>query len=1100
MNRLVTLAVLATAGSAVAQPLPAPQFATPPTTDSSSRAATTSWVHSQGYLSGAGDSSATTILAPGSLVPRTAAARAATVFNVLDYGAVADGFTDIGPALNAIAAKLGASAVSNVIYFPAGSYRLASPVTFAGVAPILQGQGFAQGPSPTNAAGTWIKIDQTGFVPITFSGTNARGAQVRDLASWQVHPAPSPGWSPTSYDYVFKILNALGEVAFDNVLFAGVNRGIYADNSGRLNIRNVQGQFYTAGIEIDDCYDIPRIERLHAWTFASAAPSVVSYQEANEDTVILRRVDGIFIGDLFSLGAHSAVHLTSGVNGVTTKFYIGNLYADFVTYALWIDGAGTNGQIANLTSQNNDQTNPGTMLLGGRAISVLAPNVGLQISNFRANSVAGPAIDLESSNARLDIDSFWANTFGAPGAGTPAIFAADSATNPTNVVVVRGLPYLQGVAPLYLFNPSSNAGRARSLVMNMAGNDSNEVRAYGAAAGSPTSLAAIGGDASIDLQLQAKSNSGSVKLQSNGQTVLRIDNANSGLDDILVRSGGGSLSLISEGNDPSIDEYLTPKGVAGGVRLQPNGLVTLRTDNPNGGDSTLLVRPGVGATNLIVESGSTAADLLLAGKGATGGVRLQANGSTTLRSDNPSAVTDDLLVRPGPGALALTAEGSDPNINLVLSPKAAGSVALNEPLLPPADNSTNAATTAWVKSLGYGGSSAGVTTFNTRAGAVTLSSADVTAALGFVPYSAGNPSNFISAAGAPVQSVAGRTGSVTLAVSDVAGAAPSASPVLTGTATVAAFNSLTLSGAPSGSGPTIAVAGGDAGVDLNMSALGTGNSVRLKANGITVLRADSPAPGDSNLLVRSGLGVMALTVESGSSSANLALNPKGTGVVSAPTPPPTDNSTTVATTAFVRAAGYAASASPTLSGTTTIGGAANSLSLSGSVAGFAPTIAATGNDTNVNLSLAAKGSGGIVLVPGSATAKLTVSAGGLNVQAAGSATTNLGSSGTGGSATVVTGAEANQGVVVLTSGSAATLASNLSRVILAGGTASPFTLTMPASPVDGQLVLIECDQGMTLTVAPGTGQTMRGAPTACSAAQGHQFHYRSADTSWRTDF
>jgi len=38
----------------------------------------------------------------------------------------------------------------------------------------------------------------------------------------------------------------------------------------------------------------------------------------------------------------------------------------------------------------------------------------------------------------------------------------------------------------------------------------------------------------------------------------------------------------------------------------------------------------------------------------------------------------------------------------------------------------------------------GVTTFNTRSGAVTLANTDVNSALGFTPYSAANPSNFIS--------------------------------------------------------------------------------------------------------------------------------------------------------------------------------------------------------------------------------------------------------------------------------------------------------------------------------------------------------------------
>jgi hypothetical protein len=62
-----------------------------------------------------------------------------------------------------------------------------------------------------------------------------------------------------------------------------------------------------------------------------------------------------------------------------------------------------------------------------------------------------------------------------------------------------------------------------------------------------------------------------------------------------------------------------------------------------------------------------------------------------------------------------------------------------------------------------------VYSFNTRTGAVTLTSGDVTTALGFTPYNSTNPSNFITSAGAPVQTVAGRTGAVVLANTDISG-------------------------------------------------------------------------------------------------------------------------------------------------------------------------------------------------------------------------------------------------------------------------------------------------------------------------------------------
>ncbi len=894
MNRIVTAAAVASlllGADAAAQSLPSPQFTTPPANDNSNAAATTAWVRALGLSGGGGGGggsggnvTTSTVLVPGSSVARSLGAREGTVFNILDYGAKADGTTDIAPALNAIAALLGAGS-ANVVYLPAGNYALKSAVTFTGVAPILQGQGFTAGPAP--ASGTMITISGTGYVPFTFQGVNARGAVVRDLAVREMQPATGPGWQPTGYDYVFKVLNALGEVSFDNVLFAGVTRGIYADNSGRLDIRDVSGQFYTAGIEIDDCYDIPRIQHLHAWTYQSADASVVSWQEANQDTLILRRVDGIFIGDLFSLGARSAIHLTSGANGVTTKFYISNLYADFVRYGVWIDGAGTTGQIANATTQHNDQTAPATRLPGSKGLLVNATGVTVQIDNWRTDLVETSAIDVEQSGNRVDIGQLWVNGYNSLNNGAAAINVADSGTNPINTLNVAGQPLAQNGNGGPLVN-TGNGASARSVLMNLPGGAANEPRLYASAAGNPVSGSAIGPDANIDFYLGAKGPTGSLRLRAQNGTVLRLDSPGPGDTDLLLRSGTGAASFITESASANADISLGAKGsgsvrlqsggatvlrttspgatdtdalftagsgsvtlapenaagaadliLAGqgatnGVRVMANGGLVLRADNPAAGNSDVLVRAGTNSVSLITESGvanadlalaaknagsvrllagggavlratnagggdtdalvtssagavgiapeNTAglADLLLAGTGTTGGVRLQAAGTTVLRADNVSAGNADLLVRSGTDTVALTVETPDPNANLVLNPKGTGTVVVPTP--PTTDNSTNAASTAFVKAV-VAGATAGVSSFDTRTGAVTLTTSDITAALGFTPYSAANPGAYITASGAPVQSIAGRTGAVALAVADVSGAAPLASPALTGTPT-----------------------------------------------------------------------------------------------------------------------------------------------------------------------------------------------------------------------------------------------------------------------------------------------------------------------------
>lgn len=132
-----------------------------------------------------------------------------------------------------------------------------------------------------------------------------------------------------------------------------------------------------------------------------------------------------------------------------------------------------------------------------------------------------------------------------------------------------------------------------------------------------------------------------------------------------------------------------------------------------------------------------------------------------------------------PGAAVRYLQASYAPIN---SPAFTGDPTTPTPAL--GDNDYSIVNSAWVKAQGYiTSSSIPVTSVFGRTGAVALTSADVTGALGFTPYNATNPSSYITSAGAPVQSVAGRTGAVILAVADVSGAAPLTSPALTGVPT-----------------------------------------------------------------------------------------------------------------------------------------------------------------------------------------------------------------------------------------------------------------------------------------------------------------------------
>jgi hypothetical protein len=134
---------------------------------------------------------------------------------------------------------------------------------------------------------------------------------------------------------------------------------------------------------------------------------------------------------------------------------------------------------------------------------------------------------------------------------------------------------------------------------------------------------------------------------------------------------------------------------------------------------------------------------------------------------------------------------------------------------------------------------------------------------------------------------------------------------------------------------------------------------------------------------------------------------------------------------------------------------------------------ASGTVNDIFAVLQSKGLGGVLLAP-NGTTKLSVN-------------TNF---------TAIGNAIADQSAQVVTSGATASVAAGAGRVLLKG-TSTTFQLTMTAGPTDGQQMLLECDTSVSsLTVLAATGQSMVGTASACSATQGHLWHYRLADTSW----
>ena len=263
-----------------------------------------------------------------------------STWNVLDFGAVADGETDNTEAFQEALDAAG-RANGGIVTVPTGRYGFGGSLTVPKEV-VLRGI-YAYAPAHAGVRDKTEEKPVYGSVLMPRANAGKEDAQpfilLQTNSSLQgvcvFYPDQNPeGPRPTVYPYAIAMRG--NNPAVIDVELLNPYNGIDASRNQRALIRNVHGQPLHVGVYVNEIYDIGRIENVHWNPWWSMSKDLFQWQMDHGIGFVFGKTDWHYVLNTFCFGYHIGYHFIATEKGATNGNFLG-IGADDCQTALMVE-------------------------------------------------------------------------------------------------------------------------------------------------------------------------------------------------------------------------------------------------------------------------------------------------------------------------------------------------------------------------------------------------------------------------------------------------------------------------------------------------------------------------------------------------------------------------------------------------------------------------------------------------------------------------------------------------------------------------------------------------------------------------------------------